>query len=157
MSTAAESYSPDLSHELRRIESWDTGLVMATVMLLGIGSVMVYSATINPDTLNHSNGELTLRKHLIHVGIGIGAMVGAMAIPYRAWKRLVYPALLLVTFLLLLVTFFGTTAGNARRWLSFPGFNVQPAEMAKLAFVIFLVAWTERIRRLNTLNCAPMN
>ena len=65
-------------------------------------------------------------------------MVGAMAIPYRAWKRLVYPALLLVTFLLLLVTFFGTTAGNARRWLSFPGFNVQPAEMAKLAFVIFL-------------------
>ncbi|MBD90200.1 MAG: putative lipid II flippase FtsW [Deltaproteobacteria bacterium] len=138
MSTAAESYSPDLSHELRRIESWDTGLVMATVMLLGIGSVMVYSATINPDTLNHSNGELTLRKHLLHVGIGIGAMVGAMAIPYRAWKRLVYPALLLVTFLLLLVTFFGTTAGNARRWLSFPGFNVQPAEMAKLAFVIFL-------------------
>ena len=138
MSTAAESYSPDLSHELRRIESWDTGLVMATVMLLGIGSVMVYSATINPDTLNHGNGELTLRKHLIHVGIGIGAMVGAMAIPYRAWKRLVYPALLLVTFLLLLVTFFGTTAGNARRWLSFPGFNVQPAEMAKLAFVIFL-------------------
>ena len=138
MSTAAESYSPDLSHELRRIESWDTGLVMATVMLLGIGSVMVYSATIHPDTLNHGNGVLTLRKHLIHVGIGIGAMVGAMAIPYRAWKRLVYPALLLVTFLLLLVTFFGTTAGNARRWLSFPGFNVQPAEMAKLAFVIFL-------------------
>ncbi len=138
MSSSAESYSPDLSHELRRIESWDTGLLMATVMLLGIGSVMVYSATINADTLNHDNGEATLRKHLIHVGIGIGALVGAMAIPYRAWKRLVYPSLLLVTVLLLLVTFFGTTAGNARRWLSLPGFNIQPAEMAKLAFVIFL-------------------
>jgi cell division protein FtsW len=138
MSSSAESYSPDLSQELRRIESWDTGLLMSTVMLLGIGAVIVYSATINPDTLSHGNGEATLRKHLIHVGIGIGALVGAMAIPYRAWKSMVYPALTLVTVLLLLVTFFGTTAGNARRWLSFPGFNIQPAEMAKLAFVIFL-------------------
>lgn len=138
MSASAETYTPDLSHELRRIESWDTGLLMATVMLLGIGAVMVYSATINPDTINHGNGEATLIKHLVHVGIGIGALVGGMAIPYRAWKKLVYPALLLVTVLLVMVTFFGTTAGNARRWLSFPGFNVQPAEMAKLAFVIFL-------------------
>ena len=109
MSASAESYSPDLSQELRRIESWDTGLLMSTVMLLGIGAVIVYSATINPDTLSHGNGEATLRKHLIHVGIGIGALVGAMAIPYRAWKSMVYPALTLVTVLLLLVTFFGTT------------------------------------------------
>ena len=138
MSASAESYSPDLSQELRRIESWDTGLLMSTVMLLGIGAVIVYSATINPDTLNHGNGEATLRKHLIHVGVGLVALIGAMAIPYRAWRGLVYPALGLVTLLLLLVTFFGTTAGNARRWLSFPGFNIQPAEMAKLAFVIFL-------------------
>jgi cell division protein FtsW len=121
-----------------RIESWDTGILLSTVMLLGIGVVMVYSASINPDTLSHGDGEATLRRHLTHVGIGIGALIGGMAVPYRTWKSMVYPGLAIVTSLLLMVTFFGTTAGNARRWLSLPGFNIQPAEMAKLAFVLFL-------------------
>lgn len=51
---------------------------------------------------------------------------------------MVYPILGGVLTLLALVLAFGTTAGNARRWLALPGFNIQPAEMAKLAFVLFL-------------------
>lgn len=147
----AQPYTPDLTRELRRLEPWDTGLLLSVLMLLALGTVMVYSATINEDTLRHGDGLLHLKTHLAHVVLGIGVMGVGVLLPYRRWRPLVYPALAVVVFLLTLVIFFGTTAGNARRWLSLPGFSVQPAEMAKLAFVIFLAysleKKNERIRR----------
>lgn len=138
MSKTSQEYAPDLSHELERIEPYDTGLLLSTLMLLGIGAVIVYSATINADATLLGDSEATLKRHLAHVGLGIVALLGGMVVPYRSWRPMVYPGLALVLGLLLLVFFFGTTAGHARRWLSLPGFNVQPAEMAKLIFVIFL-------------------
>ena len=120
-----------------RVEPYDFGLLMAILMLLGLGAVLVYSATITDDALA-GDGEATLRTHLVHIGLGIATMLGGMAFPYRRWKKLVYPMLMGVMFLLVMVIFFGTEAGHARRWLRVPGFSIQPAEMAKLAFVIFL-------------------
>ena len=147
----SESYSPDLSRELKRVEPWDTTLLLSVLMLLGIGAVMVYSATINDDTLRTGDGMTHLRTHLAHVAFGVGCLVIGVVVPYRRWRPLVYPALAVVVALLTLVIFVGTTAGNARRWLSLPGFSVQPAEMAKLAFVIFLAysldKKAERVRR----------
>lgn len=147
----AGSYSPDLSGELKRVEPYDFGVLLAVLSLLGIGAVMVYSATINDDSLIRGDGAATLKTHLAHIGLGIGLLITGMAIPYRRWRTLVYPALAVTLALLVLVIFFGTTAGHARRWLRLPGFSVQPAEMAKLAFVIFLAysldKKAERIKR----------
>ena len=137
MTVISQDYQPDLSSELERVEPYDFGLLMAIVMLLGLGAVLVYSATITEDALA-GDAEATLRTHLAHIGLGIGVMVAGMVFPYRRWKKLVYPVLALVLVLLVLVIFFGTTAGQARRWLRVPGLSIQPAEMAKLAFVIFL-------------------
>ncbi len=149
--TVSESYSPDLSRELSRVEPWDSTLLLSVLMLLGVGAVMVYSATINDDTLRSGDGMTHLRTHLAHVAFGVGCLITGMVVPYRRWRPLVYPALAVVVALLTLVIFVGTTAGNARRWLSLPGFSVQPAEMAKLAFVIFLAysldKKAERVRR----------
>ena len=137
MTAISQDYQPDLSRELKRVEPYDFGLLMAVLMLLGLGAVLVYSATITDDALA-GDGEATLRTHLTHIFLGIVTMVGGMAFPYRRWKQLVYPILAGVMFLLVMVIFFGTEAGHARRWLRVPGFSIQPAEMAKLAFVIFL-------------------
>lgn len=137
MTVVSQDYQPDLSHELKRVEPYDFGLLMAIIMLMGIGAVLVYSATITDDALG-GDGEATLRTHVTHIALGIAAMVGGMVFPYRRWKKLVYPTLGAVAFLLLLVIFVGTEAGHARRWLRVPGLSIQPAEMAKLAFVIFL-------------------
>ncbi|MGB0588264.1 MAG: putative lipid II flippase FtsW [Myxococcota bacterium] len=137
MTAISQDYQPDLSHELKRVEPYDFGLLMAILMLLGLGAVLVYSATITEDALG-GDGEATLRTHLVHISLGITTMIAGMLFPYRRWKKLVYPILAGVMFLLVMVIFFGTEAGHARRWLRVPGFSIQPAEMAKLAFVIFL-------------------
>lgn len=134
-----------------RLAPYDFPLLVSVMLLLAIGAVMVYSATINDETLLSGDGAARLKVHLAHIGVGIGAMIFGAVFPYRRWKNFVYPGLLAVIALLALVIFIGTTAGNARRWIALPGFSVQPAELAKLAFVMFLAyslaKKAERIRQ----------
>ena len=131
-------YTPDLSAELRRAGHYDFPLLAAVVLLLGLGIVLVYSATVNEDALRHGDGMHHVSTHLGHVGLGLIVMVGAFLFDYRRWRPLVYPMLLGVVLLLLLVIAVGTTAGHARRWISLFGLTFQPAELAKFAFVVFL-------------------
>jgi cell division protein FtsW len=131
-------YPPDLSPAARRVAPWDLALLSAVVMLLGLGAVMVYSATINESAQLTGSGETRLIGHLVHVSLGTACLLFGTFFPYRAWRRLVYPGLAIVAVLLVIVLLFGKTAGNARRWIALPGFSLQPAEMAKLMFILFL-------------------
>ena len=127
-----------LARELRRVAPWDFPLLAAVVLLLGLGAVMVYSATINESTQLVGDGAAKLKTHLLHVATGVVLLVSFTFIDYRRLRPFVYPALLAVLALLVLVIVAGIEAGNARRWIALPGFNVQPAELAKLGFVVFL-------------------
>lgn len=122
----------------RQIAPYDTALLSAVVMLLGLGAVMVYSATINDSTMLSGDGAARLHVHLIHVSAGVLAMVFGMFFPHQHWRSSTYLILLITAGLLVAVVLFGHTAGNARRWIRLPGFSLQPTEIAKLAFVIFM-------------------
>jgi cell division protein FtsW len=128
----------DIEREASAVAPYDFALLASVVLLLGLGTVMVYASTINDSTMLSGDGAARLKVHMGHVGLGIAVLVFSMFFPYRRWRTLVYPALLATVVLLVLVMLFGKTAGNARRWISLPGFSLQPAELAKLAFVIFL-------------------
>lgn len=130
--------TPELQREIRRAPPYDFALLAAVVLLLGLGAVMVYSATINEMTHLSGDGASKLRTHLLHIGIGVTAMVVAMAFPHQKLRKFVYPALAGTAILLALVVIAGVEAGNARRWLAFPSFNFQPAELAKFVFILFL-------------------
>lgn len=128
----------DAASDVAPVDAWDVGLLLPVLALMGIGTVMVYAATINQDTFGPGGGAAHLRDHLLHTVLGLVVLGGGMYIPYRVWRRWTYPILIGVAALLLLVFPFGHTAGHATRWLSIAGFSVQPAETAKLAFIIFL-------------------
>ncbi|TNF24313.1 MAG: cell division protein FtsW [Deltaproteobacteria bacterium] len=132
------AYSPDLSRELGRVAPWDFPLLAAVVLLMGLGAVMVYSATINESTQLLGDGAAKLKVHLVHLSVAIGLLVTFTFFDYKKIRPWVYIGLLGVVGLLVLVILWGVEAGNARRWLALPGFNVQPAEIAKLGFVIYL-------------------
>ncbi|MFT7580402.1 MAG: cell division protein FtsW [Myxococcota bacterium] len=125
-------------NEVRRVAPYDFPLLAAVVMMLGLGAVMVYSATINESTMELGDGAAKLKTHLMHVALGVGLLIFATLTDYRRWKTLVYPALAGTVLLLVLVIVAGFEAGNARRWIRLPGFNMQPVEVAKLTFVFFL-------------------
>lgn len=124
---------------------FDVGLLVVVAMLLGIGIVMVYSASVGASDSRFGDPTKYLRSHLIHVTAGLAAFGAGMMLNYQVYRRLVYPVLG-ATLVLLLATAFGlgVVHGNARRWLSIGGFEVQPAELAKLAFVVYLAYSLEK-------------
>ena len=137
-STPVREYTPDLSQELRRVAPWDFPLLAAVVLLMGLGAVMVYSATINESTQLAGDGALKLETHLVHLTVGVSLLITFTFVDYKRLRPFVYPGLAAIVGLLILVIVAGFEAGNARRWIALPGFNIQPAEIAKLGFVVFL-------------------
>ena len=81
-----------------------------------------------------------LKDQLLAAGVGLVAMAMAMKIGWRKLARLAYPLLLLSVVLLVLVMIpgIGAEVNGARRWIRLPGLRLQPAELVKLGWVIYL-------------------
>ncbi|WP_141590721.1 MULTISPECIES: putative lipid II flippase FtsW [unclassified Myxococcus] len=119
---------------------FDPVLLCAVLGLVSFGLVMVYSASavLAQDKLGDS--LYFLKRQLVAAGLGLVAMAVAMKIGWRRLARWAYPLLLAAIVLLVLVNIpgIGSTAGGARRWIRLPGFGLQPAEVAKFAWVVYL-------------------
>ena len=118
----------------------DYFLLFSVLVLVGIGVVMVYSASSAVAQARFGSSLYFFKKQAILAAAGVGALFFFKQFDYRYFKPLAYP-LLFVAFVLLvcvLIPGLGHTAGGARRWLKLFGFTFQPAEPARLAFVIFL-------------------
>jgi cell division protein FtsW len=119
---------------------FDPLLLCAVLALVTLGLVMVYSASavLAQDKLGDS--LFFLKRQLAAAGMGLVAMAVAMKVGWRKLARWAYPLLLVAIVLLVLVVIpgIGHTAGGARRWIRLPGFGLQPAEVAKFAWVVYL-------------------
>ena len=118
----------------------DPLLLCAVLALVTLGLVMVYSASavLAQDKLGDS--LYFLKRQLAAAGMGLVAMAVAMKVGWRKLARWAYPLLLVAIVLLVLVAIpgIGHSAGGARRWIRLPGFGLQPAEVAKFAWVVYL-------------------
>jgi cell division protein FtsW len=101
---------------------------------------MVYSASAITAQEKLGDSFYFLKRQLVAAGLGVVMMAAAMKLGYRRLARLAYPLLIvaLVTLVLVLIPGIGTRAGGAQRWIRFPGFSLQPAELTKLVWVIYL-------------------
>ncbi|WP_223636402.1 putative lipid II flippase FtsW [Corallococcus sp. EGB] len=119
---------------------FDPILLCAVLALVALGLVMTYSASavLAQDKLGDS--LYFLKRQLSAAGLGLVAMAVAMKLGWRKLARMAYPLLLIAIVLLIAVAIpgIGTTAGGARRWIRLPGFSLQPAEIAKFAWLVYL-------------------
>ena len=120
--------------------SYDTTLLFSVLFLVGIGIVMVYSASSALALKKFGTDFYFLKRQALFSLIGIVAMVICGHIPLKVYKSLTYPLLVLSMLLLAMVQIgnLGVTAGGATRWLNFKGFSFQPSEIARLAMVMYL-------------------
>jgi cell division protein FtsW len=117
----------------------DPVLAAVVVALVGFGVVMVYSASAVQATVQYHDPQFFLKRQVAYAAAGLLAMWGASRIDYHRLYKLTYPVLVVVGALLVLcVVGFGHSGGGAARWLSIGPVHVQPAEMAKVALVIWL-------------------
>ncbi len=100
---------------------------------------MVYSASAVEATVQYHDPQFFLKRQTVYAVAGLTLMWAASRFDYHRLYRLTYPLLAFVGLLLLLcVIGFGHSGGGAARWLSIGPVHVQPAEMAKVALVIWL-------------------
>ena len=119
--------------------SVDPVMAAVVVSLVGFGVVMVYSASAVQATVQYHDPQFFLKRQVAYAVAGLSVTWAASRFDYHRLYKLTYPVLGIVGLLLLLcVVGFGHSAGNAARWLSVGPVHVQPAEMAKVALVIWL-------------------
>lgn len=121
----------------RRVDPWLAG---AFVVLLAVGAVIVYSASAVRASQSGAAGGLYLTRHLQSIGLGLLAVLVVLRVPLERWSRYAYHLLGLAFVLLVLVYVpgLGRTVNGAVRWLQLGPLGFQPAELAKLAVVVYL-------------------
>lgn len=135
----------------RKQASVDGGVLAVTVVLALIGLVMVFSASAVVAGNRFQDSIYFLKRHLAWLAFGFLLLQLASRMDYMVWRRLALPALGLTAVLLVLVLVpsIGAMAKGARRWIRMGPISVQPAEMVKLAVVLYLALYlTKREGRL---------
>jgi len=119
---------------------YDFKLLFPVLFLVGIGIVMVYSASSALAMKKFGADYYFLKKHAILSLLGLITLILCRHIPLTFFRSFAYPLIILAIILLVAVFIpgFGFTAGGSTRWLRFGGYSFQPAEYARLVLVIYL-------------------
>jgi len=117
----------------------DSVLAAVVVALTGFGVVMVYSASSALGAVQYRDPQFYLKRQVIYALAALAVTWMASLFDYHRLYKLTYPVLATVGILLVLcVVGFGHSGGGAARWLTLGPIHVQPAEMAKVALIIWL-------------------
>jgi cell division protein FtsW len=130
---------------------YDLMLLSVILALLAIGLAMVYSASGIKALDAQDDPRYFLIQQSAWVAIGLVAMFIVARVDYHRYRRLAFPGLAIAILLLavVLVPGVGTRVGGASRWLRISSFaGLQPAELAKLALVVYLAFWLAAKREL---------
>lgn len=128
---------------------FDPVIMWLAAVLLGLGVVMVYSASIAiAEAANYSGGQshYYLLRHVIALAVGIVVAVVIVQVPMRSWQ-IAAPYLFMACVALLFVVLIpgvGREVNGSQRWLGYGGISFQPSELAKLFVVLYAADYTVR-------------
>ncbi|MCD9026544.1 putative lipid II flippase FtsW [Cohnella silvisoli] len=118
-------------------------LLILTLLLVGFGLIMVFSASSSmavSKSIYNNDALYFVKRQLMWVGIGTIIMLVLMNIHFQKYKKLFILFFMGTLFLLILVPFVATETHGAKSWLGIGGFGIQPTEFAKLAIILYLAA-----------------
>jgi cell division protein FtsW len=120
--------------------TYDFKLFFPMLVLVGIGIVMVYSASSAISIKKYGNDlHYLIRQSMIAV-LGLIALLIFRKIPYQYYRKYAYLFFVVAIGLLVAVKFtgLGIKVNGAKRWMMIAGFRFQPSEFARMALVIFM-------------------
>lgn len=132
-----------------RLSTFDQPLVAVVGVLLALGLVMVYSASValpdNPKFSAYSH-SFFLTRHVFALGIGLVVALAVVQLPVSFWEKNAHWVFILTLVLLVavLLPFIGKVVNNSRRWIPLGIMNFQPSEMAKVAIAMYAASYMVR-------------
>jgi cell division protein FtsW len=128
---------------LPRTSTYDLVLVAVVLALTLLGIAMVYSASGIKALDAQDDPRYYLGWQSLWAAIGLIGMLAASRVDYHRYRVLALPLLAVAIVLLIavLIPSIGTSVNGASRWLRFGPVGLQPAELAKLALILYLAFW----------------
>lgn len=123
----------------------DKTLFLAAVALVGLGLVMVYSASYPASQRDWGHDlHFVLRQGLAAL-LGVVVLLTALLVDYRVYQRsLIVGIAVLATLAALVLVLTLPAVAGVHRWIPVAGFSLQPSEIAKLTVILFLSSYLAR-------------
>lgn len=118
-------------------------LLIMTLLLVGFGIVMVFSASSGVAAVSPEFGNDSFyftKRQVMFAGIGIFLMLLMMNFRYNLYKKGFMLLFVPVLIMLILVPFTSAEINGARSWFGIGSLGIQPTEPAKLAMILYLGA-----------------
>lgn len=129
----------------------DYTILVVTILLLCLGIIMVLSASA-PSSLSESgNSYQYVVRQIVAAAIGLVGMFVLSTVDYRIYRKMKWIIYVVILVLLFMVTLSGKglDAGGAKRWINIAGFNFQPSEFAKIAFILIFASYLSDMKESN--------
>ena len=122
-------------------KEFDFWLFLCALLLAVFGVIMVYSAT----RTTHSNMNTIVQS--VALALGLGLLFPVCFFDYEQYKNLIRPIFGASIVLLCIVLVFGVAGDwGARSWIRIGSIGIQPAELAKLCFIITFSYHLEKVQ-----------
>jgi rod shape determining protein RodA len=126
----------------RSVLSFDVYIVAATLSLIAIGILFIYSSGVTSTGRVYSNEHI---RQMVWAGTGLILLTAGALTSYSTIRTASVPFYVVVLILMMITLAFGRVVNGARSWLGIAGLGIQPSEFAKLASVLVLSIYLERI------------
>ncbi len=149
MSEALENGKPlSRRQQAPRLPEMDWTLLIAAAALIGLGFVMVASASMPIADRQFHDPFHFIWRHAAALALALAAALGVLAVPIRFWERhgtlLFFLGILLLV--MVLIPGLGRNVNGATRWIPLGPFNLQSSEFMKFFAVIFIAGYLVRRR-----------
>ncbi|MCO6472743.1 MAG: rod shape-determining protein RodA [Ignavibacterium sp.] len=117
-------------------DKFDFYIFIPVIILISIGLIAVYSATIN-----HPTAQGNFEKQLFWSIFSLLAFVVVYYLPSQTMRISAWPVYGITIITLIAVLIIGKTVYGAKSWINFGPVGFQPAEFAKIGTILALAVW----------------
>lgn len=119
----------------------DKIILYFAILMAIFGAIMIFDASVYKATAEWGDQFYFLKHQIIWIIIGSVPALLIYFWDYRKFLKLSFPLLITTIGLLLAVLLFGQERNGATRWLTVGPVDIQPAEFAKIALIMYLSSW----------------
>lgn len=141
-----------------KIKRFDYILLVSVMLLVVMGLVFVYSASMYSANITYGNRYFFLTKQLVGALVGTVALVLFANINVNFIKKfwVVGIAVSVILLALVFVPHIGVENYGAKRWISIGSLSLQPSEIAKFSYVLFCAKFMSDNDMAKLKNCIPV-